>query len=182
MHSELRSRTEVAERARAIIREVPDFPTPGVLFRDITPLLASPALFAQVIEEMQRPFAAMSVTHVLGIESRGFLFGVPIAQALFVPFIPARKPGKLPGATIDERFDLEYGTDSLSMHTDALVVGDRVLIVDDVLATGGTAAAALRLVQRAQAQVVGLSVLSELTILNGRAALGATLVDALVQY
>ncbi len=175
-------RAEIAERARAAIRDVADFPKPGILFRDITPLLALPDLFARVIEQMARPFATRGVTHVMGIESRGFLFGVPIAQALAVPFVPARKPGKLPRATLDERFDLEYGADSLSVHADAFDRHSHVLVVDDVLATGGTAAAALRLVARAQASPAGLSVLSELTFLHGRAAVGATLVDALIQF
>jgi adenine phosphoribosyltransferase len=131
---------------------------------------------------MTQPFLTSGVTAVVGIESRGFLFGLPIAQMLRVPFVPARKPGKLPGPVITESFALEYGTDSLAIHADALEPGSRVLVVDDVLATGGTAAAACRLVERVGAGVVAISVLSELSFLGGRTRLHPYPVFALVTY
>ncbi len=172
----------LAERTRAAILDIADFPRAGILFRDITPLLGDAALLDEVLAEMTRPFATCGVTHVLGIESRGFLFGVPIAQRLRLPFVPARKPGKLPRATVSESFALEYGSDSLSVHADAIGRDCNVLIVDDVLATGGTAAAAIRLVERLGARVAGLSMLSELTFLNGRAMLGDRTLHSVVQY
>lgn len=144
------------------LRIVPDFPKPGIQFRDIAPLLADPALFEETIAAMVAPFKGTGVTHVVGIESRGFLFGVPIAQALGVAFVPARKPGKLPGSTMRESFALEYGSDSLEMHTDAVNANSRVLIVDDILATGGTVAAACRLVERMGAHVEAICVLGEI--------------------
>lgn len=141
------------------LRVIPDFPKPGIRFRDITPLLSNPELLSEVIQAMLPPSHWGSITHVVGIESRGFLFGVPIALALHSAFVPARKPGKLPSATIRESFTLEYGSDSLEIHADALTSESRVLIVDDILATGGTVAAACRLIERTGATVVGISVL-----------------------
>ncbi len=176
------SRDLLAARVRAAITDVPDFPKPGILFRDITPLLANPRLLSETLAAMASPFTSTGVTHVVGIESRGFLFGVSIAQSLDVAFVPVRKPGKLPRAVYEERFALEYGTDSLSIHCDALPQGARVLVVDDVLATGGTARAAIRLVEMSGAGVVGVSVLSELTFLGGRAALTGYDVATVVQY
>lgn len=173
---------QTAARVRAIIRDVQDFPTPGILFKDITPLLADAAVLAASIKAMAAPYAGAGVSHVVGIESRGFLFGVPMALHLGAAFIPARKPGKLPWTTAREQYSLEYGSDALEMHTDAFGVGARVLIVDDVLATGGTAAAAVRLCERLGATVVGISVLTELTFLNGRDRLDRTMVESVVQY
>lgn len=172
----------LSARARAAIRDVPDFPKTGILFRDITPLLADPSLLREVIAEMARPFIGVGVTHVIGVESRGFLFGVPIAQLVDVAFVPARKPGKLPRATIEERFSLEYGTDTLSIHADAIDATSRVLIVDDVLATGGTAAAVAGLVAQCGARIAGFSMLSELTYLNGRVVLDDLPIHSVVRY
>jgi adenine phosphoribosyltransferase len=176
------SASHAAERARALIRDVPNFPKPGSLFRDITPLLAAPADLADVLTEMARPFVATGVSAVVGIESRGFLFGLPIAQLLGLPFVLARKPGKLPRPVVTESFALEYGTDTLSIHADAFGPGDRVLVVDDVLATGGTAEAACKLVQRLGATVAGVCVVSELAFLDGRTRLAGYPVHALVSY
>jgi adenine phosphoribosyltransferase len=156
----------------AYIRDIPDFPKPGVIFKDITPLLASPEGFRQAIDELAAPYADAAVTKVLGAEARGFILGGALAYRLGAGFIPARKPGKLPWNTTSAEYALEYGTDQLEMHTDAVGPGDRVLIVDDVLATGGTASAKADLVVRAGATVVGFTFLMELDFLKGRDKLG----------
>jgi len=174
--------TPLSERTRHAIADVPDFPSPGILFRDITPLLAQPKLLGEVFAEMAKAFVGTDVTHVAGIESRGFIFGVPVSQLLGVPFVPIRKRGKLPRATFTEQFALEYGTDTLAIHTDALTADARVLIVDDVLATGGTAAAGVRLVERAGGVVAGLSMLIELEALGARARLEGLELQAIVKY
>ncbi len=153
---------------RAFIRDVPDFPTPGILFRDITPLLASPEAFAHAVRAMGDPFREALPEKVIGIEARGFMFGAALACELGVGFVPARKPGKLPRESVRVSYGLEYGRDSLELHSDALRSGERVIIADDVLATGGTAAAAAELVERVGAQVVGLTFLIELTALEGK--------------
>lgn len=173
---------ETAALVRGVIREVPDFPKPGIQFKDITPLLADVALFRAATAALVAPFAASRVTHVVGIESRGFIFGAPVAQALRAGFVPVRKAGKLPAATIREEYALEYGTDALEMHSDALGAGAIVLIVDDVLATGGTAVAACALVERTGAVVAGCSFLIELAALKGRSRLPEHRIEALVRY
>ncbi|HYW50656.1 MAG TPA: adenine phosphoribosyltransferase [Gemmatimonadaceae bacterium] len=157
---------------RALIREVPDFPKPGINFRDITPLLGSPTHFTMAITGMLPPWRESGITHVVGVESRGFIFGAPIALALGAGFVPVRKPGKLPHTVLRESYALEYGTDSLEMHSDALPPGARVLVVDDVLATGGTACATARLVRRAGGTLEGFAFLIEITALGGRDGLG----------
>ncbi len=156
--------------ARAI-RDVPDFPKPGILFKDITPVLLDPSLFRRVTDRMADVFTADRISHVVAIESRGFILGAPVAQRLGVALVPVRKPGKLPAARAREEYALEYGTDALEMHADAIGAGGRALIVDDVLATGGTAAAACRLVERVGATVAGLSFLLTLGFLDGGDAL-----------
>ncbi len=173
---------ELIAAVRAAIRDVPDFPKRGILFKDITPLLAEGTLFRAATEYMARRFASASPSHVVAIESRGFMFGGPIAQRLEAGFVPLRKPGKLPAASLRLDYALEYGTDALEVHADALGAGSRVLVADDVLATGGTAAAACALVERAGATVVGCSFLIELTALAGRERLGGRTIDALVTY
>ncbi|MFD6098901.1 adenine phosphoribosyltransferase [Nocardiopsis flavescens] len=150
------------------IRDIPDFPRPGVLFKDITPLLNDPAALAAAVAGLAAPFRGAGVDHVVGLEARGFIFGAPVALELGAGFVPARKAGKLPASVIGQPYDLEYGTATVEIHADAVSPGSRVLIVDDVLATGGTGRAAVDLVRKAGGTVVGFSVLMELTALPGR--------------
>ena len=157
---------------RAYVRDVPDFPTPGILFRDVSPLLASPEAFAAAVDAMAEPFRKAKPDKILGIEARGFLFGSALAHELHVGIVPARKPGKLPCRTERISYGLEYGKDCLEVHADVFREGERVLVVDDVLATGGTAKAAAELAERLGSQVVGISVFIELEALAGRARLG----------
>jgi adenine phosphoribosyltransferase len=166
----------------ARIRDVPDFPKPGILFKDITPLLLDPRLFRTAIDLMALPFRDAAVSRVISIESRGFLLGAPIALALDAGLVPIRKPGKLPAARGRVEYLLEYGSDALEMHQDAVSAGDRVLVVDDVLATGGTAEAAGKLVRAHGAVVVGFTFLLELRFLTGRSRLANERVEALLQY
>jgi adenine phosphoribosyltransferase len=163
------------------VRDIPDFPKPGILFRDITPLLLDPKAFHAAIEAMAEPFRERGVERVLAIESRGFLFGAPIAQLLGVGLGLVRKQGKLPYDTHEARYELEYGVDAVEMHVDAVAAGQRVLIVDDLIATGGTAAAAVQLARKAGAEVVGASFLIELGALGGRARLD-TRCSAVLRY
>jgi len=158
-----------------LVRDIADFPKPGVMFKDITPLLDDPAAFGAVVQALAdagRRDGELVIDRVVGIEARGFILAAPVALALGVGFIPVRKPGKLPAATLEVSYDLEYGSETLQIHADAVAPGDRVLIVDDVLATGGTAAAARALVERAGGEVVGLAVLMELGFLDGRSRTG----------
>jgi adenine phosphoribosyltransferase len=157
----------LATRVQRALRDVPDFPKPGIVFKDITPLLADAALFAEATAAMAAPFAALGVTHVAGIESRGFILAAPVAQVLHAGFVPIRKPGKLPWRTAGRDYALEYGTDRLEMHVDACRAGGRVLLVDDVLATGGTAAAACALIEDVGGTVVGCSFLLAIASLGG---------------
>ena len=149
------------------IRDVPDYPKQGIVFKDITPLLADPTAFAAACDRMAAPYKDSAVTHGVAIESRGFLFGAPIAMALGAGLVPMRKAGKLPHTTTGISYDLEYGTDRLEIHTDSLTPSSRVVLVDDVLATGGTAAAACQLIESLGATVVGCSFLMRLGFLNG---------------
>ena len=153
---------------KALIRDVPDFPKPGIVFKDITPLLANAAAFDRVLGHMALPWQGQGVTHVVGIESRGFIVGSPVASRLGAGFVLVRKPGKLPWRTVSQTYSLEYGTDSLEAHADAVRPGDRVLVIDDVLATGGTGAATIALMRDLGAEVVGFGVLVELGFLGGR--------------
>ena len=165
-----------------LIRDIPDFPSPGIVFKDITPVLADAAAFQSVVSDMAAPYAGIGLTHVAGIEARGFILATPIADRLGLGFVPIRKPGKLPAATRSVSYKLEYGIDELQIHEDAVGPGDRVLIVDDVIATGGTAAATIELIEQLGATVVGLSVYVELAFLNGATRLNGTPLSALVVY
>lgn len=167
---------------RSLIREIPDYPEPGVLFYDITPVLGDGRAFRELLEKMIEPHRDAGITKVAGIEARGFTLAAPIAQILGAGFIPVRKAGKLPHDTHEESYQLEYGIDSLEIHTDAAGPDDRVLIVDDVIATGGTAAAAIKLLSNVGATVSGLSVFIELTFLEGRDRLGDVPLHALLRY
>jgi adenine phosphoribosyltransferase len=170
------------EDIAAKIRDVPNFPKPGILFKDITPLLLDPRALRRAVELMAEPFQAANLSRVVSIESRGFLLGAPIALALDAGLVPIRKPGKLPAARGRVEYALEYGTDALEMHKDAVGPGDRVLIVDDVLATGGTAEAAAKLVRSHGAEVAGFTFLIELDFLKGRERLKQERVEALLHY
>ncbi|MEX2400535.1 MAG: adenine phosphoribosyltransferase [Rhodothermales bacterium] len=165
------SSTEYAERLHAAVRTIPDFPSPGIQFKDITPILSDGKLLNHAVEALAGPFLDAGITKVVGIEARGFILGCPLARRLDAGFVPVRKHGKLPYTTHTEEYDLEYGTDCVEMHVDAVHEGDRVLVHDDVIATGGTAAASWRLLQSAGAQVVGFSFLVELAFLSGRGLL-----------
>jgi adenine phosphoribosyltransferase len=164
------------------IHDVPDFPKPGVVFRDITPMLANGQAFAEAIVRLDQVTSDVRYTRIIGIESRGFIFGAALAQRKQCGFIPIRKPKKLPRATVRETYALEYGEDTLEMHEDALIKGERALIVDDVLATGGTAEAAARLVDRSAGDVAGFAFLIELDFLQGRSRLGPHSVASVIHY
>lgn len=164
------------------IRNVPDFPIKGIQFKDITTLLGDGEVFSNAVDYMYDHFRNAEITKIVGIESRGFIFGAALSYKLNLGFIPVRKPGKLPADTLVEEYQLEYGKDSLEIHMDALGNDDRVLIVDDLLATGGTAAATCNLCERLGAKVVGLAFLIELVDLNGRAKLEGQDVQALIKY
>lgn len=166
---------------RARIRDIPDFPQPGIMFRDITPLLADPASFRAMVDTMAEPFRGMADV-ILAIESRGFILGAPIAYALGVGLALVRKPGKLPYAVEAEEYTLEYGSNTLEIHQDAVLPGQRVLLVDDLLATGGTVRAAANLVTRLGGEIVGVCVLAELSALNGRALLSDLPVTSFIVY
>ncbi len=172
--------SSLAERVRARVRDVPDYPQPGVVFRDITPLLADGPLFGEVVSYLAE--IAPPVDIVAGMEARGFLLGAPVAVALGVGFVPVRKEGKLPRATLSGSYDLEYGSAVLEVHRDAVAHGERVLVIDDVLATGGTAAATVELLRQAGAVVVGMSFLMELAFLDGRSKLTGLPVEAMLAY
>ena len=163
------------------INNVPDFPKPGIVFKDISPLLADASAFAAAVRAMATPFEQHSVTSVAGIDARGFLFGPSIAQHLGVGFVPLRKPGKLPGQTVGVDYELEYGFDRLEMLSGAIGVDDSVLLVDDVLATGGTMEAACKLIVQTGAEIVGISVLLDLVVLNGRSRLPDVLTVAPIE-
>ena len=167
---------------RGLVREIADYPTEGVVFRDITPLLGNAEGFRRAIQSLVERFEHLEIDRVLGMEARGFIVAAPVAYLLNAGFVPVRKAGKLPWAVVREEYSLEYGTDKLEMHRDAIHPGERVLVIDDVLATGGTAAATCRLIEELGGVVVGLGFLLEIGGLNGRARLGDHLVESLAVY
>ncbi len=164
----------------AFIRDIPDYPKPGIVFKDITPLLQDAEAFASCLQQLAALAKEFRPTHIAGMEARGFLFGAPLAHALNLGFLPIRKPGKLPWQTYQQSYDLEYGQDALEIHTDAAAPGQRVLVVDDLLATGGTAAASVDLLRRTGAEVVGCLFVLELSFLAGRRRLPAVEVRSLL--
>ncbi len=161
----------MSPQLKALIRDIPDFPKPGIVFRDITPLLADPSGLALAVELLANPFRGRNIDLVVGAESRGFIFGTAVACCLSAGFVIVRKPGKLPHKKVSMSYDLEYGKDTLEMHADSVVKGQRVLVVDDVLATGGTMKACCDLVTKLGGTIAGIAVLIELTDLSGRAKL-----------
>jgi adenine phosphoribosyltransferase len=176
------SSNEIAARVRNAVRDVPDFPQPGILFKDITPVLRDAVLFHDVVQHLAERMRDQRIDVVAGIESRGFIFGAPIANALSAGFVPIRKPGKLPAKRVRVDYALEYGTDAVEAHADSIEAGQRVLIVDDVLATGGTAHAAGRLIRELRGDIVGFCILIELSFLNGRERLEGAPLHTLVTY
>jgi len=169
---------QITERVRALVRDIPDYPEPGVVFKDITPLLADGPAFSAVIDHLAG--CAGEIDLVAGIEARGFIFGAPVAYALGVGFLPVRKAGKLPHVTLQTSYDLEYGSASIEIHADSVSPGTRVLVIDDVLATGGTAAATARLLEEAGAVVTRLAFLLEISALGGRALLAGRKLDVIL--
>ena len=173
---------DTGQGLRRYIRDVPDFPKKGIIFKDITPLLMDREALKQAMTALSRRFERLGVAKVVGIESRGYIFAPAIALSLSAGFVPVRKPGKLPWKRVTEEYELEYGKDRLEIHEDAIRPGERVLIVDDLLATGGTASATRRLVERLEGHVVGAGFLVELTFLEGRARLPGIDVISLIEY
>ncbi|MEU9152080.1 adenine phosphoribosyltransferase [Streptomyces sp. NPDC048417] len=169
---------DIRELLLSRIRDVQDYPEPGVMFKDITPLLADPAAFTALTDALAGLAVASGATKIVGLEARGFILGAPVAVRAGLGFIPVRKAGKLPGATLSQAYELEYGSAEIEVHAEDLSAGDRVMVVDDVLATGGTAEASLQLIRRAGAEVAGLAVLMELGFLGGRARLEPALKGA----
>jgi adenine phosphoribosyltransferase len=164
------------------IRNVQDFPKPGIGFKDITTLLKEPVAFRAAIDSIASEYASVKIDKIVGTESRGFIFGAPLAYNLHAGFVPVRKPGKLPAETESAEYELEYGTDKVEIHKDAITKGERVLIVDDLLATGGTAAATAELVEKLGGEIIGIAFLIELSFLNGRRRLGGYHVSSIIQY
>lgn len=169
------ARTDIPALLLSRIRDVADYPEPGVMFKDITPLLADPEAFSALSDALAGIARSTGATKIVGLEARGFILGAPVAVRAGLGFIPVRKAGKLPGATLSQAYDLEYGSAEIEVHAEDLCADDRVLVIDDVLATGGTAEASVRLVRRAGAEVAGLAVLMELTFLGGRQRLESVL-------
>ena len=165
-----------------LIRDIPDFPEKGVVFKDITPVLGNAEAFGSLIDEMSAPFHDRGITKVAGIEARGFTLATPVADRIGAGFIPLRKPGKLPYETVKEEYELEYGIDALEVHVDAVLEDEKVLLVDDVIATGGTAQAAIQLLRNVGADVVGLSVFIELAFLSGADKIDSVPLHALLSY
>jgi adenine phosphoribosyltransferase len=173
---------DIVDRVRAAIRDIPDFPKPGIVFKDITPVLNDPGLFASIIDALVERYRPLGIDRVAAMESRGFIFGAPLATRIGAGFVPLRKFGKLPHTTVAETFELEYGTETMEIHTDAIGKGERVLIIDDLLATGGTAQAAVKLVRRSGGEVTEVAFLVELAFLSGRERLPGIPVYSMVRF
>jgi adenine phosphoribosyltransferase len=169
-------------RLYSLVRDIPDFPKPGIVFKDITPLLGDPAALSLAVEFLSQPFRHLHIQRVVGAESRGFIFGTAVARNLSAGFVPIRKPGRLPGNTKSETYDLEYGRDTLEILHDAIVNGERILMVDDLLATGGTMEACCKLVESLGGRIVGLAFLIELAFLNGRKRLDRYPIHSVMRY
>ncbi|GJL65193.1 MAG: adenine phosphoribosyltransferase [Nitrospirales bacterium] len=167
---------------KSLIREVPDFPKPGILFYDITTLLKDATALCAIIDEFTDHYASANISKIVGIESRGFIFGSPLAYRLNAGFVPVRKPGKLPADVYEVKYNLEYGSNSLAIHRDAIVPGERVLVVDDLLATGGTAAATVHLIRQLGGEIVDAAFLVELAFLSGREKLHDCSIHSLINY
>ncbi len=167
---------------RSFIRDVPNFPKPGIVFKDITPLLSNPSALAMAVEVLCNPFRGQNIQAVVGAESRGFIFGTAVAQALSCGFVPVRKPGTLPAAKISMTYDLEYGQDTMEIHRDAFLKGTRCLVVDDLLATGGTMKACCDLVEKLGGDIIGVAVLIELAFLKGRERVGGYNVHSAIRF
>lgn len=172
----------MSEKLREAIRDVHDFPKPGIIFKDITPILQQPALFQLACDKLKATVAGEKIDKIVGIDARGFLFATPIALDLKAGFVPIRKKGKLPSETIASAYELEYGTNTVEIHKDAIMPGDRVMLVDDLLATGGTAAAAVELLHQLDADLVCISFLIELSFLNGREKLSDNNIQSILTY
>lgn len=170
------------EYLKSTIRSIPDFPKKGIVFRDITTLLKDPEAMKQVVDLFYNEYKDKNISKVVSVESRGFIFGGALAYRLGAGFLPIRKKGKLPAETIQQEYELEYGTDSMEIHADAMQPGDRIIVHDDLLATGGTIEAACKLVERLQGEIVGLSFLIELAFLNGRERIGKYPIQTLITY
>ena len=167
---------------KSFVRDIPDFPKKGIVFKDITPLLQNPQAFQEVIEQLAQRYQNKNLKAIVAMESRGFIFGAPLAVRLGISFVPVRKPGKLPYKTFQETYDLEYGKDTLEIHQDAIAKGDKVLVLDDVLATGGTAAATVKLVEKAGGEVVEAAFVIHLSFLNGQDKLKSTPFFSIIHY
>jgi adenine phosphoribosyltransferase len=170
------------QKIKAQIRDIPDFPEPGILFKDLTPVIGDPTSLRRITTQLAEPFERSGVTAVAGMEARGFIFGSLVAQQLDVGFIPLRKPGKLPADTYSVSYELEYGATSLEMHTDAVTPTDRILLIDDVLATGGTAAASCALVRKGGAEIVACAFVIELDFLDGRKLIDEYSIHSLIHF
>lgn len=176
------SEMQTSRDLAAIIRDVPDFPRPGILFKDITPLLGNPAAFRRAVDLLAERLREVEASHVVAVEARGYVLGAPVAYKLGLGFVPVRKPGKLPYRTVAEDYQLEYGTNTLEIHVDAVGKGDRVLVVDDLIATGGSARAAARLVEKLGARIAAFGFLVELSFLEGRRLLEGYPVYSLITF
>ena len=173
---------EIKEEIVKAVRDIPDFPVKGVIFKDITPILSDMSLYNKIVENIANKYKDKNITKIAALESRGFIFGISIAQKLNIPFVPLRKKGKLPYKTVSATYSLEYGTSTIEMHIDAVNENDNVLIVDDLLATGGTACAAIELIKKMNAKVAACAFVIELTFLNGKEKLKDIEYSSIVQY